>query len=140
MNRINNPTEPLSLAAKLFCGARDALLTARGLLSGNMIVQAKTHLASADTQLQQAIGVMKAAGVEMPEGETLRPDVPLALLDTPATRNLLAKLRAAQEAAEMVDEERGWVHTDGSFCGWSEKLEGDVIRLSIEVEGPKGKD
>ena len=73
--------------------------------------------------------------------------IPLSLLSTPASRRLLDTLRAAVEAAEAVDQERGNILPDcvtpqpGETRGtaWAETLSELVLRLRIEVEGPKGR-
>ncbi|HZO87140.1 MAG TPA: hypothetical protein VFB38_02290 [Chthonomonadaceae bacterium] len=57
----------------------------------------------------------------------------LALLTSPANRRLLEALRAAQEAAEAVDRERGdWPE------GLAEVLAEYVAQVELEVHGPKG--
>ena len=58
------------------------------------------------------------------------PTVPLHLLDTPATRILLAALEAATVAAEAVDRERG------NTVNFSETLEGIALGLRTEIFGP----
>ncbi len=58
------------------------------------------------------------------------PTVPLHLLDTLATRILLAALEVATVAAEAVDRERG------NTVNFSETLEGMALGLRTEIFGP----
>jgi hypothetical protein len=68
----------------------------------------------------------------------------MAQADTPATRRLLAAVRAAVDAAEVVDAERGNVVAPDAILlpgesrgtAWAETLSGIAQRLKIEVEGP----
>ena len=80
---------------------------------------------------------MLDAGAAPVESYGVPSPVPLHLLDTPATRRLLAALEAATEAANDVDRERGWLH-EGEPAGWGETLAGMAYTLRVEVEGPAG--
>jgi hypothetical protein len=104
----------------------------------------------ADEANDRAQGIRRAlvrAGVSVPDLPPPSP-VPLHLLSTPAGRRLLEALRAAVEAAEAVDAERGNVlpadfplqegETRGT--GYAESLSEILLRLRVEVEGPKGRE
>jgi hypothetical protein len=106
----------------------------------------------ANGRAQQTYQLLRAAGGREPDGHAAGlplaadPDPLRALLlaDTPAARRLLEALRAAAEAAEAVDLERGNVlppdfplqpgETRGT--GWAETISNLAQRLKIEVEGP----
>ena len=79
----------------------------------------------------QALQRLQNAGARLPgiTGQAA-PTVPLHLLDTPATRALLAALEAATVAAEAVDRERG------NTVNFSETLEGMALGLRTEIFGP----
>ena len=109
-------------------------------------LRAQEQLRGANDDLQRLHAGLQSAGASPPDGAGAPADVPLALLDTPATRRLLAALRAAVGAAEAVDAERGHVlpgfipllrgETRGT--GWAETLSELAERLRVEVEGPTG--
>jgi hypothetical protein len=96
---------------------------------------------------QRAARLLHAAGVSVPpamphEGA----DIPLDQLDTHDARELLATLRQALVIAERVDGARGRSFPDdtplrpGESRGTdlAESISELVLRLRIEVEGPKG--
>jgi len=104
---------------------------------------------AANEQAQATYQLLHAAGGRAPEYDFARPSDAdplraLAQADTPATRRLLAAVKAAVAAAEEVDAERGNVlpaHLplqpgESRGTGWAETLSELALRLKIEVEGP----
>ena len=89
---------------------------------------------------RDALTLLLASGVERPGKPVQRDTVPLALLNTHATRDLLAALEVARAAARRVDRERGWIDEDGVGTGFEESLAAQHLLLSREVLGPTGKD
>ena len=96
-------------------------------------------LQEANAATQRASMALQQLGADVPEAA--RPlDVPLHLMNTLATRRLLAALREAKYAAQLVDTERGWILDSGEGCGWVDTV-GDIAeRLRQEVEGPGGRE
>ena len=89
---------------------------------------------------RDALTLLLANGVERPGKPVQRDTVVLALLNTHATRDLLAALEVARAAARRVDRERGWIDEDGVGTGFEESLAAQCLLLSREVLGPIGKD
>ena len=88
------------------------------------------------------------AGAQPVEGFGVPAPIPLRLLDTPASRRLMGMLRAVVEAAEMVDAERGRTLPPGAELqpgesrgtDLAESLSELLLRVRLEVEGPKGRE
>jgi hypothetical protein len=89
---------------------------------------------------ESALRRLVALGAKRPGGKVANDTLPLHLLDTPETRELLSALEKASDIAAKVDLQRGWVDADGEPTGWGETLAGMVYALRQEVEGPKGKE
>jgi len=83
--------------------ARYFLATGKGDASP-LLMEAQELSAAHRSEFASAAGLNAAAS---PPSESAGVAVPLHLLDTPASRRLLARLEQAQEAAEEVDRERG---------------------------------
>jgi hypothetical protein len=147
---VNRPDQAaLDLAARLCDRAhKDALRAGFALHRGNVTDARERITASADAAwgtLQRLLeaGAARPANVPAPAAEA-DPLRDLALADTPATRRLLAAVRAAMDAAEEVDAERGNVLPDdfplqpgeSRGTGWAETISNLTQRLRIEVEGP----
>ena len=103
----------------------------------------------ANERAQATYQLLYAAGGRAPEYDFPGPSDAdplraMAQADTPATRRLLAAVRAAVDAAEVVDAERGNVLPDdfpllpgeSRGTGWAETISNLAQRLKIEVEGP----
>jgi hypothetical protein len=90
--------------------------------------------------LHAALARLEALGATIPGVAGTTPtETPLHLLDTPASRRLLAALEEAAKAGADVDRERGWMH-DGEPAGYGETLGGMAMTLRIEVVGPVGRE
>lgn len=88
------------------------------------------ELAAAATSVSmEAAGAARSAGLPTPQA------VPLALLDTPASRKYLDAIRAAYEAARVLDDERGY--GDDGPAGNLRRL---VDEAEMDVYGPPGRD
>jgi len=139
----------LDRAARLtLTASREAQHADQQLHYGN-VPAARERLSSVDQAAQEALRLLLGAGAARPasvpapksDADPLRA---LAQADTPAARRLLAAVRAAVEAAEEVDAERGNVlpaHLplqpgESRGTGWAETLSELALRLKIEVEGP----
>ena len=96
---------------------------------------AREAVRACEDALQRLLAL--GADLSRPGFVPARDQLPLHLLDTPASRRLLASLEAAAEAAAEVDRERGWVH-EGEPCGYGETLQGLAATVRQEVEGPRG--
>ena len=92
--------------------------------------QAARLAAQLETRLEQA-------GAQRPAHTAPAPDVPLALLDTPANRRYAEKLREAWEAGLEVDRERygPGIGTDG--C--AQVIEMVLADVEQEIGGPVGR-
>lgn len=98
----------------------------------------------ASAQLHRSLRA--AAGIHAP-ASSVEP-VPLALLSTEASRELLSALRHAVALAERVDAERGRALPaeiplqpgESRGTDLAESLSLLVLRLSLEVEGAQGRD
>jgi hypothetical protein len=111
--------------------------------------KARDLLRDAQSNLQVVMGRLAEAGAgPVPAWKALGPETPLEKLDTPNTRALLEALRQIVPLAEAVDAERGHVIPDeiplgpgeSRGTGWAETLSALVLQLSLDVEGPKGRD
>jgi hypothetical protein len=144
----------LNQATRATSQAVDAILEVVSLLPGAEVTNEapdpqmlRAAADDANEHAQRAFKTLRAAGGQA-EGIPPRQPTPLHLLSTPASRRLLRTLRAAVDAAEDVDAERGHVLPDdfplqpgeSRGTGWAETLSELVLRLSIEVEGPRGRE
>ncbi|MES2460521.1 MAG: hypothetical protein V4671_08045 [Armatimonadota bacterium] len=111
--------------------------------------KAKDLLRDAQDTVQAVMRRLAEAGAgPVPAWRKLGPQTPLELLDTPKSRALLEALRNIVPIAEAVDAERGHVIPDeiplgpgeSRGTGWAETLSTLVLQLSLDVEGPKGRD
>jgi len=146
---ISTDQGALDRAARLCDRAGDEARRADQQLHYGNVAAARERLSSVDQAAQEALRLLLQAGAARPasvpapqsDSDPLRA---LAQADTPATRRLLAAVRAAAEAAEEVDAERGNVlpaHLplqpgESRGTGWAETLFELALRLKIEVEGP----
>lgn len=133
---MNVPQETLD-------GWRRSLDTLRGALYGlardlaaGRVGAARDKVQQADDAARRLALALEASGADRPAGTVRPPGVPLPLLDTPANRRYLEKLREAWEAGLAVDRERYGedIGTDG---------EAQVIEMLIkdketEIHGPVG--
>jgi hypothetical protein len=158
MNTTTLPLDPaaLNLSARAASHAVDSVLDVLALLlaadaTGEppdtaALIQAANE---ANEQAQTTLRLVLQAGATRPESVPPRPSDAdplraMAQADTPATRRLLAAVRAAVDAAEVVDAERGNVVAPDAILlpgesrgtAWAETLSGIAQRLKIEVEGP----
>jgi len=149
MNDTATDQSALDRAARLcHTAGREAQFADQQLHYGN-VPAARERLTTAVAASQQGLRMLLEAGAARPatvpapksDADPLRA---LAQADTPATRRLLAAVRAAVAAAEEVDAERGNVlpsHLplqpgESRGTGWAETLSELALRLKIEVEGP----
>jgi hypothetical protein len=90
--------------------------------------------------LQATLARLETIGATIPGVAGTTPTAtPLHLLDTPASRRLLAALEEAAKAGAEVDRERGWMH-HGEPAGYGETLAGMALSLGLEVCGPVGRE
>lgn len=95
-------------------------------------------LEEAEQAATNAMQTLATLGAARPGPAIARDAVPLELLDTPATRRLLALLAQVAEAGAEVDRERGWVDASGEPIGFGESFGNEYERLRAEVIGPSG--
>ena len=67
-----------------------------------------------------------------------RDALPLELLSTQASRTLHAMLQECQALARELDQERGWVDSDGECIGWAETIGALELGMRREVFGARG--
>ncbi|WP_395089267.1 hypothetical protein [Armatimonas sp.] len=67
-----------------------------------------------------------------------RDTLPLELLNTSASRTLHAMLQECLVLARELDQERGWVDSDGECIGWAETIGALELGLRCEVFGARG--
>lgn len=132
-------TEALASVAHCILESARASGTATALLLGGDTQEAQESTRQASRSSQAALGLLRSIGVYTGQEHPARARVPLALLDTPATRTLVAALEAATLAARAVDLERGWVDEEGRPCGIGETLGALYLEWRVEVEGPAGR-
>jgi hypothetical protein len=139
----------LDRAARLCDQAGDEARRADQQLHYGNVAAAREHLTTVDQAAQEALRLLLQAGATRPANVPPRradadPLRAMAQADTPATRRLLAAVRAAVDAAEEVDAERGNVlpaHLplqpgESRGTGWAESISNLAERLRVEVEGP----
>ncbi|WP_394794887.1 hypothetical protein [Armatimonas sp.] len=63
---------------------------------------------------------------------------PLELLSTQASRTLHAMLQECLSVARELDQERGWVDSDGEEIGWAETIGALELGMRREVFGARG--
>lgn len=95
-------------------------------------------LDAANESVQQAQALLIGMGAARPGLRVAKDALRLDQFDTPATRRLLVALQEALAAAQLVDEERGWVDEGGEGIGWAETIGGWELRLQREVLGAVG--
>ena len=70
-------------------------------------------------QAQTALGLLiNALGAARPGLRVSRDSLPLEMLSTPRSRDLVAALETAHVIACQVDQERGWIDEDGEAIGF----------------------
>ena len=105
--------------------------------------QAADHAQAAATEAGLALGLLTGMGarpVAVPDASP----IPLALLDTPDARELLALLRQAVIVAERLDQARGralppnfpLAEGETAGCDLAETLGYVALRLETEIHGP----
>lgn len=97
--------------------------------------EARVAQESAEAARQLLLAMGAQLGPDAPRAE-----VPLELLDTPATRGMLEALAELVRAAEAVDRERGWVDDDMRPIGYAERYGADLVAFRAEVLGPQGRE
>jgi len=105
--------------------------------------QAMDHAKAAAAEASAALGLLDGMGVR-PAGVPSASPIPLALLDTPDARELLALLRQAVLVAERLDLARGRAlpptfplsEGETAGCDLAETLGNVAIRLETEIHGP----
>lgn len=95
-------------------------------------------LDAAHESVQSVQALLIALGAARPGLRAAKDALRLDQLSTPATRRLLSALQEAQAAAQLVDEERGWVDGSGEGIGLAESVGALEIVLRREVQGVKG--
>jgi hypothetical protein len=124
------------------CRAQEAASIAGSITKHSPDKAAELAHAAADSS-RTALDYLGALGATIPGIEDTPPvksDVPLHLLDTPATRRLVAVLELAAQAGAAVDKERGWIDGDGDPVGYGETFAGMLTALRVEVSGPRGRE
>lgn len=132
-------TEALASVARCILESARASGSATALLVGGEWEEAQESTRQASKSSQAALGLLRSIGVYTGQEHPARSRVSLHLLDTPATRQLVAALEAATLAARAVDIERGWVDEEGRPCGIGETLGALYLEWRVEVEGPVEK-
>ena len=107
------------------------------------VAQAWEHAKAAATEATAALGLLAGLGVR-PAGVPSASPIPLALLDTPDARELLALLRQAVTVAERLDQARGralpptfpLAEGETAGCDLAETLGYVALRLETEIHGP----
>lgn len=105
---MNIPTEKLTAWNRFAELARNTAIAARLAYARGERDKGKKFLQDLEQAAAAASVDMEASGADRPR--TLPPpaDVPLSLLDTPASRRYARLMREAYEAALAVDRERGY--------------------------------
>jgi hypothetical protein len=110
--------------------------------------EAEGHARETAESIRAALGVLTAPDTgELPPAPT-RDAIPLALLDTPDTRELLSLLTRAQAVAERVDAARGRCLPESVPLAPGESRGTDLaeavsliaLRVAVEVHGPPGRE
>ena len=106
--------------------------------------QAWEHAKGAATEAGHALGLLGGLGARPAAVPVPAEPIPLALLDTPDARELLALLRQAVIVAERLDQARGralppnFLLAEGETagCDLAETLGYVALRLETEIHGP----
>lgn len=136
---MTDQQDALDAAARVIWGSVElsGKLTHHGMTHGDDEVESAARRINDHAQI--ALGILiNALGARRPGLQVSRDTLPLELLNTPATRDLVAALETAHTIACQVDEERGWVDEDGEAIGFGETLGGMLLGLRREVYGAKG--
>ena len=102
------------------------------------------YLDAAVSASRSCVATLEALGADFPATPQSEP-IPLHLLDTPDTRELLERLQAALPVAERIDAARGRSLNE-AFPGDAKGLDlGDALaaliaRMTTEVHGAKGRE
>lgn len=132
--------DALDTAARALHGAKRATQEALACLATDQPKEAEELLREALERQQSALTLLvDALGAKRPSSNRERDQVPLGLLSTPASRDLVKALEAAFAKAAQVDTERGWIDADGEPIGFGELLGGILMGLSREVYGARGR-
>lgn len=132
-------TQGLDDVARLVAQAElESRLAVMGMMLGHDAGIPREMATSAGKCAGAALALLLAMGASRPGVAVARDSTPLHLLDTPATRALLAALEAAREAGAEVDRERGWVDASGEPIGFGEQLGAMALQLRTEIMGPVG--
>ena len=106
-------------------------------IAGDKRQQAQDKRVQAEEALRQLVLDMEKAGADLPvDTDTVRNDVPLHLLDTPANRRYADKLREAWEAGLAVDRER--YGADIGTDGCAQMVEMLLADVEQEIGGAVG--
>ena len=113
--------------------ARNTAISVRVCYARGDRQKAIQQLADLETAAAACCVSLEAAGAERPRSLPAPPSVPLALLDTPASRRYARLMREAYEAARAVDHERGY-----GDDGPADVLEGFAEAAEMDAYGAVG--
>lgn len=113
--------------------ARNTAIAARLAYAKGDREKGKAMLHDLEQAAAAAAASLEAAGADRPQGLPTPSPVPLALLDTPASRRYARLMREAYEAARAVDRERGFGED-----GPADVLEGFAEDAELDAYGPAG--
>ncbi len=113
--------------------ARNTAIAARLAYARGDRAKGRAMLADLENAAAVASVDMEAVGADRPQSLPAPVDVPLALLDTPASRKYARLMREAYEAAREVDHERGY-----GDDGPADILEGFAEAAELDAFGPVG--
>lgn len=141
--------EALDLAARTLQTLQDSLahgahLATAAQEAGKPLPPARgeemaAHFTAAQASARQLHQLLvHGLGAQNPGLRVNRDSLRLDQLDTPATRRLLVCLQEALSAAQLVDEERGWVDASGEGIGLAESVGALELVLRREVLGTEG--
>jgi hypothetical protein len=144
---VSRPPKPLDLdaldkAAAAVCRAREAATFAFFQVAHEPD-SAKQFATTAAEQALSALNYLEALGAAIPGPEgspPVRSQVPLHLMDTPAARRLVEALEETARIALEVDQERGWIDSNGESAGYADTIGGMALGLRTEVYGPRGRE
>lgn len=144
------PTSTLDQIASRVDGAMKSALVCSMLLDlpadEGRTAQAKREADKAKEAAGNALSMLTQEGARI-SPLPVSGGIPLALLDTPANRELLAALETAVRLAEVVDKERGLslpesarLHPGDSLgVDLAEEIAQIAARVRLEVHGATGK-
>ena len=130
---MNVSTEKLTAWNRFAELARQTSISARLAFAKGEAQRGRVMLSELAEAAAAASVSMEAAGAALPSGAPQGLQVPLELLNTPASRKYARLMREAYEAAREVDHERGY-----GDDGPADVLEGFAEAAEMDVCGPAG--